>query len=173
MDNPEILKRIMEKSNGNKKQAFNLLIKYNQFYTLPDAEQTSILKILEKFDIKDSAEKALIKELVDSIYLENDTNIIMTDSRNSSSETITITKEAKQEIYDKHMFPGCLEYFEAFESASQNFAGDVGSSGIKRMGGNNQALAYKYEIKIKGYPDRLFSSKNDYKFDVYSEKGLH
>ena len=66
-----------------------------------------------------------------------------------------------------------LDYFEAFEIASQIFVGDVGSSGVKRIGGNNQALLYKYEIKIKGYPDRLFSSKNDYRFDVYSEKGLH
>lgn len=173
MDNPEILKRIMEKTNGDKKQAFNLLIKYNQFYTLPDNEQSSILKILEVFDERDFAEKAIIKELVDSVYLDNDTKIVMTESRNGSNETVIITKEAKQDIYDKHKFPSCLEYFEAFESASQNFAGDVGSSGVKRMGGSNQALAYKYEIKIKGYPDRLFSSQNDYKFDVYSEKGLH
>ena len=97
----------------------------------------------------------------------------MIDSKNGESHVVKIAKEAKQQIYNKHKFPSCLDYFEAFEVASQIFVGDVGSSGVKRIGGNNQSLQYKYEVKIKGYPDRLFSSKNDYRFDVYSEKGLH
>ena len=52
-------------------------------------------------------------------------------------------------------------------------ATEYGTSGIKKTGSNNNSLDYKIELKIIGYPDRLFSSNNDYIFDIYSEKGLH
>lgn len=173
VDNPEVFKCIMEKTSGNVPKALKLLLKYDDFSNLLDKEQSSIVKILSHFDIKDSIEKSIIKEIFDDVYLGKDTEIQMIDSKNGESHIVKIAKEAKQQIYDKHKFPSCLDYFEAFEIASQIFVGDVGSSGVKRIGGNNQSLQYKYEVKIKGYPDRLFSSKNDYRFDVYSEKGLH
>jgi len=173
MDEPEILHRIVEKTGNNKQKALKYLVKYDEYKNLFPEEQLQINAILGFFDIKDSVEKALVKQIVETSYLENDTHIQMIDSKNGESHVVKIAKEAKQQIYDKHKFPSCLDYFEAFETASQTFVGDVGSSGVKRMGGNNQALQYKYEVKIKGYPDRLFSSKNDYRFDVYSEKGLH
>ena len=65
------------------------------------------------------------------------------------------------------------DFFVDFEEALTSRATEYGTSGIKKTGMNNNALDYKMELKIKGYPDRLFSSKNDYVFDIYSERGLH
>jgi hypothetical protein len=55
----------------------------------------------------------------------------------------------------------------------KTFAAEKGFAGIKKTGLNNNSIDYKMELKIKNYTDRLFSSNNDYVFDIYSEKGLH
>ena len=47
---------------------------------------------------------------------------------------------------------------------------DYGYFKIKKIIDNS---SYKIELKIMGYPDRLFSSRNDYVFDIYSDRGLH
>ena len=43
------------------------------YWNLLDKEQASIVKILSHFDIKDSIEKSIIKEIFDDVYLDNDT----------------------------------------------------------------------------------------------------
>ena len=71
------------------------------------------------------------------------------------------------------MFPNCVQYLQDFEEALTSVASCFGYSGIKQIGRNDQTLLYKMELKLAGIADRLFSSKNDYIFDVYSDKGLH
>jgi hypothetical protein len=57
--------------------------------------------------------------------------------------------------------------------AMKTCASEKGFAGIKKTGLNNNSIDYKMELKIKNYTDRIFSSNNDYVFDVYSEKGMH
>ena len=84
-----------------------------------------------------------------------------------------IAPNVKQEIVTKYKFPVCLNYLVAFEEALSKVAASSDSAGIKQTGTNNHQLQYKMELKVNAYRDRLFSSNNDYRFDVYSEKGLH
>ena len=172
-DSPEIFKKIMEKTEGDNQKALELLTKYDTYKDLPPVNKSQIIETLNIFDIKNSTEKSVIKQILEIEYLNQDTKIPLQDSKNNDTQIITITKEAKQQIYDKYKFPNSIDLFEAFETAATSFTADYGSSGIKRIGATNQSLTYKTEIKIKGYPDRLFASTNPYKFDIYSEKGLH
>ena len=66
-----------------------------------------------------------------------------------------------------------MEYLQAFEEALATVAPTRGASGIKVIGSNNKAIQYKMEVKIKGHDDRLFSSKNNYIFDIFSARGMH
>ena len=52
------------------------------------------------------------------------------------------------------MLPQTLKYFRYVYSLEEN-------------------TAHKIEAKIKGMVARLFSSKNDYVFDIFSKDGLH
>lgn len=81
--------------------------------------------------------------------------------------------KAKKAITDKYKYPTCLIYLKGFEDALASFAREWGSSGIKKTGKNNNTLRYKMELKVAGHDDRLFSSNNDYYFDVFSDKGFH
>mgnify|MGYP001514551987 FL=1 len=60
-----------------------------------------------------------------------------------------------------------------FEDALSSFAKMKNSSGIKQTGRNNETIRYKMELKIAGEDDRLFSSNNNYYFDIFSDKGMH
>ena len=168
---PEILEKIMERCASNPDAATRYLCKYEDYKTMNKAEQSSIINILENFDVKNQEEKLILKSIIEDEFILSDS--VFKKGKNSHNFDVIIASEAKQQIYDKYKFPTCLDLFKAFEEAVSLKAGDYGSSGVKRTGTNNNALEYKMEIKIKGYPDRLFSSKNDYRFDVYSERGLH
>ena len=85
----------------------------------------------------------------------------------------TFHPNAKQQIIDKYRYPVCMEYLQAFEEALATVAPTRGASGIKVIGSNNKAIQYKIEVKIKGHDDRLFSSQNNYIFDIFSPKGMH
>ena len=54
-----------------------------------------------------------------------------------------------------------------------HLSSEKGNSGIKLTGRNNEKQKYKMEAKLAGHDDRLFSSKNDFYFDVFSPIGLH
>ena len=63
--------------------------------------------------------------------------------------------------------------WKTFEDAIPQDAKAIGTAGVKKTGRNNEKIEHKIEVKIMGYPDRLFSSKNNYYFDIYSDIGLH
>ena len=97
---------------------------------------------------------------------------IATNPENIKMPQITISKISKEAILDKYKYPNCIEFFEAFENSMINFSDRSGSSGLKKVR-PDRIVDYTMELKIKGYTDRLFSSNNDYVFDIYSDRGLH
>ena len=168
---PKVLKKIMEKFGEDKNLATIYLCKYENYKEMSKSEKQHIINILNIFDSKNPDDRILLKDIIENDYVKIDTVISGTDSRVGD---ITILAKPKQAILNKYKFPKCVDLFKEFEEAgNQNVASEYGTSGIKKTGANNEALDYKMELKIMGYPDRLFSSNNDYRFDVYSEKGLH
>lgn len=170
---PEILDKIMEKA-PNKETAIKYLTKFDDYFTLPENEQAKINTLLDIFNQKDPIDKAILKHIIENHYSNTNTTI-QTRVNDKGTETLeaTISSSAKKQILEKYKYPGCIEYMREFEEALTSFAGARGASGIKKTGTNNNALEYKMELKLKGHDDRLFSSKNDYVFDIFSSKGLH
>ena len=168
--NSEIFEKIM-KNFEDKDKAVKMLCKYEDYAMLDDIEQKSLLKVLKIFDAKDVDDKIILKNIIENDYIK--TNTVINNIINSHNIGVTFATRAKQAILEKYKFPRCIELFKAFEEAMSSTSSETGNSGIKRTGTNNNALEYKMEVKINGYTDRLFSSNNDYVFDVYSEKGLH
>ena len=117
----------------------------------------------------------LQKYIIENDYITSDTKVLTTIHNGTSDETIPaeILAPAKQQIYNKYKYPTCIQYMAAFEDALSSFARATGTSGIKMTGRNNKTIEYKMELKIKGYDDRLFSSRNDYRFDIFSDRGMH
>ena len=172
--NPDVLAKVMEKALYSKDVAIEALCKYDDYQDLSEADKTKILKILEIFDIKSSTDKAVLKNIVENEYVNTDTKVLSRMKENSGKNvTAYFAHEAKQQIIDKYKFPICLEYLAGFEDALSMFATERGTSGIKLTTKNNKSQEYAMEVKLMGHDDRLFSSKNDYRFDVFSEKGLH
>ena len=167
---PEIFEKIMDKLGDNKNKATKLLCKYQDYIMLDKTKQKSILEILKIFDAKNADDKVILKNIIENDYVKQDTSINNTNLHNTK---IVFVNSAKKEILSKYKFPRCVEFYRDFEEAMPLIANDTGSAGVKITGTNNDALEYKMEVKIKGYTDRLFSSKNNYVFDIYSEKGLH
>lgn len=168
---PKILDKIIEKFGYDSNLAVSYLCKYEDYLFLDAQDKQSIIKILEIFDNKNPNDRILLKNIIEDDYSKSDTTLEYIG--NSYSIKSTMAAKAKAEILNKYKFPKCIDLYEAFEEAQTSIAGEYGSSGIKKTGSNNNALEYKVELKIMGYPDRLFSSNNDYYFDIYSEKGLH
>lgn len=170
-DKPKIFEKIMDKFGDDENLATIYLCKYENYLSLNESERLTINKILEIFSDKDSDDRIILKNIIENDYVNADTIYINPESNNLIQTSIA--SKAKKAILAKYKFPGCIDLFQAFEDAMKMSAKDYGRSGIKRTGSNNNALDYKIELKIKGYPDRLFSSNNDFCFDIYSEKGLH
>ena len=171
--NPEILSKIMDKTNS-KDEAIKYLCKFDKYNDLAPEDKKELSKFADFFDSKDPIEKSILKTIVEQDYLPSDT-VIKTKTSTASNEEIsaTLASKAKKQIADKYKYPLCLNYLRNFEEALRNYACDWGTSGIKRTGKNNNTLKYKMELKISGEDDRLFSSNNDYYFDVFSDKGFH
>ncbi len=168
---PKILELIMEKFGDDKNIATTSLCKYEDYLTTDKTSRQSINNILKIFDTKNPCDKILLKDIIEKDYINSDTTL--KSITNSSNAEATITSRAKRDIYNKYKFPMCIDLFRAFEEALTTTAGKLGTSGIKKTDTGNKSAEHKIELKIMGYPDRLFSSKNDYKFDIYDEKGLH
>ena len=116
---------------------------------------------LSVFKLQDGdIENEFIKTYIEKFYLNMDTEISL-QFENGQKHTAVFSKEAKNSIYKRHKYPNCLDYFCKFEEAMNKPAGKKGETGIKNC------KSY-YEVKIKGYPDRLFSSSNNLRFDTYS-----
>lgn len=171
--NPEILEKIMDKA-ATKELAIKYLCKYDNYTDLSPLEKTKISNFVEMFDLKDSLDKLILKDIVENDYAKCDT-IVQTILNDKGAETIdaAICSSAKEQIIEKYKFPTCLEFLKGFEDALSSTAGNRGVSGIKKTGQNNKTLEYKMELKLMGHDDRLFSSKNDYRFDIFSSTGLH
>lgn len=165
--NKDVAQRIMQ--NADKYKAIEYLCKYDDYLDLSKNEKSKISNILDLFNIKDSVEKFIIKNIIENEYLNTDTSKVakMTDAGNKKVKA-TISKNAKQQIYEYYKFPRCTEYFEAFEDALGLFASAKQSSGIKKVVSTDAN-----ELKIKGSPDRLFAYDSTYYFDEFSPTGLH
>lgn len=168
---PDILEKIMEKT-ATPSEAVQYICRYEDYMNLGSAEKAQLSNFIDTFDQKNSVDKAILKSVLEQDYLNVDTPVQI---KTSGSETVTATfsAKAKKAIADKYKYPTCITYLKGFEDALANFAREWGSSGIKKTGKNNNALRYKMELKVAGHDDRLFSSNNDYYFDVFSDKGFH
>lgn len=168
---PDILEKIMEKT-ATPSEAVQYICRYEDYMNLGSAEKAQLSNFIDMFDQKNSVDKAILKSVLEQDYLNVDTPVQI---KTSGSETVTATfsAKAKKAIADKYKYPTCITYLKGFEDALANFAREWGSSGIKKTGKNNNALRYKMELKVAGHDDRLFSSNNDYYFDVFSDKGFH
>lgn len=170
----DVVESIIRHFSYDKDKTIEYLCKYDQYADLLPQEKSKILKILDLFDIKKTLDKDIIKNIIENNYILSDTNsiAIMTDTGKKRIHT-TITSKAKQEIFDYYKFPKCIELFTAFEDALSQFATNKNSSGIKRLGRNNNSMKDVIELKIMGYPDRLIDYRDSYRFDSFSNTGFH
>ncbi len=170
---PEVLKKVMERVSS-KEKAIEYLLKFDDYTTLPASDKTKILVLNDIFKANDPIDKFLLKHVIEGDYARSETKILtrLNDKGDEFVES-TFHPNAKQQIIDKYKYPLCMDYLQAFEEAFTTIAPTRGASGIKLTGSNNKAIQYKMEVKIKGHDDRLFSSNNDYVFDVFSPRGLH
>lgn len=168
---PDLLTKIVEKSNGDKQSIIQCLSKIDSYQELSQIEKSSLVKIMELFDSKDALDKTILKYIVDNEYVNLDTTTVIQNG--TETHKASIKPSAKFAVIKKYDYPTCIDYLLDFEEALSTFGSAKGSSGIKQTGRNNNALEYKMELKLKRKLDRLYSSNNDYNFDVYSEKGLH
>lgn len=173
--NKEVLSKIMEKSGYNKDAAISSLSKFDTYQELDESDKKYISKFINIFDTKDAADKTILKHIIENEYITKDTPVQLTLRDNSSESSITATfaSEAKKQIADKYKFPLCIDFLKDFEEALSSFATKSNTSGIKYTGKNNNTITYKMELKLMGHDDRLFSSENNYYFDIFSERGLH
>ena len=161
----------MEKT-ASSSEAIKYICRYEDYMNLSSTEKAQLSNFIDMFDQKNYVDKAILKSILEQDYLNVDTPVQIKTS-GTEAVTATFSAKAKKAIADKYKYPTCVTYLKDFENALANFAGEWGSSGIKKTGKNNNALRYKMELKVTGKDDRLFSSNNDYYFDVFSDKGFH
>lgn len=164
----EIIENIIDKFSTNTEQ-IEAICKFDEYRNLDEQSKTQIGNILNIFDLKSNTEKYLLKQIVENKYANVDTTHLLSINESANTEA-TLSSSAKQQIIDKYKFPLCLNYLEKFEESMRYFAGDSGSSGVKKVVGNK---GYKWEIKIMGHDDRVFSTRDDFYFDEFLDKGLH
>ena len=167
--NKKVFSQVVDNYKDNKFEVINALCKYEDYSELKKEEKQYISNILKIFDYKNPIDKIVLKYVIDD-YIHMDT--VYSNPENIKMPQITISKISKEAILDKYKYPNCIEFFEAFENSMINFSDRSGSSGLKKVR-PDRIVDYTMELKIKGYTDRLFSSNNDYVFDIYSDRGLH
>lgn len=170
--NSEIADTIIKYFGRDKESAVRYLCRYDDYVDLSQKEKSKIANILNIFDTKESIDKTVLKKIVENEYLNSDTTAKAVITK-GKSVIATISSNAKKQIYDYYKFPKCIEYFRAFEDALSQFAVSKNSSGIKRLDKNNNAMKDFIELKIMGYPDRLFSYDGTYYFTDFLNTGLH
>lgn len=168
---PNMLEKIMQNFGKDKNLATEMLCKYHDYYILSDNEKSLIANILKIFDSKNSEDKILLKEIIENDFIKSDTSIYVKEA--NVPQKRTIASIAKQEIYEKHLFPNSLLYFEKFEDALPLKARSKNSPGVKKTDRNNEKSLYKSEIKIMGYDDRLVADNNDHNYNHYLPGGMH
>lgn len=168
----DIISEIIERSS-NEDAAIEYLCKYDEYKELSDSDKTHLLKYVDKFNLKDNVDKFILKNIIENDYVNTDTKSVVKQNETTNKVEATISANAKKQIMEKYMFPGCVEFMTGFEDALSSIATEYGSSGIKKTGTNNKALEYKFELKLIGHDDRLFAVDNKYYFDIFSDRGLH
>lgn len=171
--NKEVLELIMTRNAMDKGEAVKYLCKFDEYNDLTQYEKTRVSRFADVFNLKDNTEKALLKYILENHYSMVNTTVMLKPNDASEAVPATIGSLAKREIMEKYKYPTCMEYLRGFEDALSSFAAERGASGIKRIVHNNKTPGYKYELKLIGHDDRLFSTTDDYFFDVFSDKGLH
>ena len=179
-NNPQLAKhdniesKILEKVGDDKKTAIEYLNKYDAYKELDANLKSKLSEICEIFDTDDAVDKIILKEIIENEYSKVDTEVAISFNETDNKTIIAaFCAKAKRQIINKYRYPVCLGFLQRFENALTLVANTAGSSGIKQTAGNNQALEHKMEVKLSGHDDRLFSSKNDFRFDIFSERGLH
>jgi len=167
----DFLEKIMQKAD-NKEQAIKYLIKYNQFEELSEREKQCIENYTKIFDIKNNNEKFLLKHLLETVYVNTNSEAYLKLNEKDIVTTIFNSK-AKSKIINEYQFPIYIDILEDFENSIGSLAKNKNDNGIKQIGTNNKKMKYKMEVKLKNYPHRLLSSKNDYNFDIFSIEGYH
>ena len=171
---PEVVTQIMNRTFSGNDAAVKYLCKFDDYTNMAANDKTYISKLTDMFNVKDTVEKFLLKYIVENDYVKKNTTVqALLNDKGTETINATISANAKKSIMEQYKFPNCLEYFKAFEDALPSFATATGTSGIKKVGTNNKALEYKWELKIKGHDDRLFSVDDNYYFDIFSNRGLH
>ena len=172
---PVVLEKIMERlSEKDKHKAIEYLFKFDDYTVLPASDKTKVVILNDLFDSNDPIQKQILKYVIEGDYAQSETKILTRlNSKGDEVVESTFHPEAKQQIIDKYRYPVCMEYLQAFEEALSTVAPNRNAAGVKITGSNNNALQHKMEGKIKGHDDRLFSSKNNYVFDIFSARGLH
>ena len=146
------------------------LCRYENYNELSDDEQNTLSEFIKLFNENDEIDKAVMKYLVSEKYINNDTNLIF--KNNSAEIPVIFAKEAKTEIFKHYKYPKCIDYLTAFEFAmTKTTSYNTGASGIKQLTPNSENR--KLEVKIAFDKDRLYSSNNDYRFDIYDSYGYH
>ena len=168
----DVISEIIERSS-NEDAAIEYLCKYDEYKELSDSDKTHLLKYVDKFNLKDNVDKFILKNIIENDYVNTDTKSVVKQNETTNKVEATISANAKKQIMEKYMFPGCVEFMTGFEDALSSIATEYGSSGIKKTGTNNKALEYKFELKLIGHDDRLFAVDNKYYFDIFSDRGLH
>ena len=169
--NPDLLEKIITRSQ-DPEESIIALCKLNDYNIADTALKSSVSELTKMFDTKKLSEKLILKNIIENEYSNIDTTAEL-KLNETESVTSAMCASTKKAIIEKYKFPNCLEYLEAFENALSRLAGARGSSGVKQTGRNNESQEYKMELKISGHDDRLFSSGNNFYFDIFSEHGLH
>lgn len=166
---PEFLKKLMSKVS-DPDEAVEYLFKYDKYFELPEIQKSQMSILEEMFDLKSPSDKFVLKHIVEEEYANIGTKVStrLNDKGSETTESI-FHPAAKLQIINKYMFPTCISYLKAFEEALSTVAPSRGATGIKI----NKGLSYRLEAKNKAFEDRLLSSKDDYVFDIYLDKGLH
>ncbi|MCQ2740012.1 MAG: hypothetical protein MJ237_07285 [bacterium] len=167
---PKVLE-IIDNSILSPSEKVQMMMKYDKYHVLNDKEKSFLSSIYEIFDVKKPIEKDIISYILNTDYVNNDTVIDLPENK----ITAAICATGKQQIMDEHKFPQSFYVLKDFEDALRlGFTGQFGVSGIKQCGNNDNTLQHKHELKVVGVESRMFSSKNDYRFDIYEKKSsLH
>ncbi|MBS4759514.1 MAG: helix-turn-helix domain-containing protein [Clostridium sp.] len=166
---PKEYLEIIQSKTTQSENILKYMMKFDRWLNSDISSQNHISDFVNIFTPDRRIDNAIIKNFIENTYLNEDT-IMNTTCENGRSVESKLSKDVKREIYQKYKYPNCLEFFIEIENAMKTFAPPKGTSGIKQyIRGKGKVM----EIKLIGYPDRIYSSANDYCFDVYSEKGNH
>ena len=155
----------------SKNNIIKYLMKLNDWFSGEKAQRCSLNEFMDTFDVDDCVESEIIEYFVEHFYIMNDFNTIAKDG-NGRQENITISKKAKQAIYNKYKNQNDYFFLKAFEKAASIIVSHTNISGVKEFTTNNAKEQGKKEIKLAGHDDRIFNRNDDsFFFDIFDSTG--